>query len=162
MRRKDREITDINEKMRIIDKNKVCRLALSENDQPYIVPLNYGYSFENGNLTLYFHGAREGRKLQIIGKNKLACFEIDCDGALIEGDEACNYGYAYKSIIGVGKIVILDNVDEKINGLNQLMKHQTGKNQVYRFDQKALEQVTVYKMLVEEFTGKERKFHAPH
>ncbi|MDR2444531.1 MAG: pyridoxamine 5'-phosphate oxidase family protein [Spirochaetaceae bacterium] len=157
MRRKDREITDINEKIKIIDKNKVCRLALSESDQPYIVPLNYGYSFENDTLTLYFHGANKGRKLQIVSKNKAACFEIDCDGALIEGDKACEYGYAYKSIIGTGKIVIVDTADEKMNGLNELMKHQTGKDQVYRFDEKTLEHVTVYKMVVGEFTGKERK-----
>ncbi|MDR2089589.1 MAG: pyridoxamine 5'-phosphate oxidase family protein, partial [Clostridiales Family XIII bacterium] len=58
MRRKDKEITDVNEKLEILQKNKVCRLALSESDRPYIVPLNYGYSFENGALTLYFHGAK--------------------------------------------------------------------------------------------------------
>lgn len=157
MRRKDREITDINEKIKIIGSNKVCRLALSKNDQPYIVPLNYGYSFENDTLTLYFHGANEGRKLQIMAENKAACFEIDCDGALIEGGKACEYGYAYKSIIGTGKIIMLNTAGEKMNGLNELMKHQTGKDQVYSFDEKALEHVTVYKMLVEEFTGKERK-----
>ena len=156
MRRKDREITDINEKIKIIGSNKVCRLALSKNDQPYIIPLNYGFSFEDDVLTLYFHGANKGRKLQIIAENKAACFEIDCDCALIEGDKACEYGYAYKSIIGTGKIVMLDTADEKTNGLNELMKHQTGKDQVYSFDEKTLEHVTVYKMVVEEFTGKER------
>ncbi|MDR2803706.1 MAG: pyridoxamine 5'-phosphate oxidase family protein [Treponema sp.] len=158
MRRKDREIIDINEKIKIIDKNKVCRLALSENNQPYIVPLNYGYSFENNILTLFFHSAIEGKKLQIIKKNNSACFEIDCDSGLIEGDEACKYSYAFKSVIGAGKIAVLETKDEKINGLNELMKHQTGRNETFKFDEKAVEHVTVYKLIVDEFTGKEKKY----
>jgi nitroimidazol reductase NimA-like FMN-containing flavoprotein (pyridoxamine 5'-phosphate oxidase superfamily) len=156
MRRKDREITDIHEKLKIIDKNKVCRLALSDNNQPYIVPLNYGYSFENNSLTLYFHSACEGKKLEIIKKNNLACFEIDCDSALVKGEKPCSYSYVFKSIIGTGKIILLNTATEKKDGLNKLMKHQTGKDETYHFDEKMIEQVTVYKMVVEEFTGKHR------
>jgi nitroimidazol reductase NimA-like FMN-containing flavoprotein (pyridoxamine 5'-phosphate oxidase superfamily) len=157
MRRKDREIADINEKLKIIDKNKVCRLALSDNNQPYLVPLNYGYSFENNSLTLYFHSTCEGKKLEIIKKNSLACFEIDCDSALVEGEKPCDYSYVFKSIIGTGKIILLTTATEKKDGLNKLMKHQTGKGETYHFDEKMIERVTVYKMVVEEFTGKRRK-----
>ena len=111
MRRKDREITDIDEKINIIKKCKVCRIALSENNMPYIVPLNYGYSFENNILTLFFHSATEGKKLDIIQNNNNACFEIDCDTQLIEAEKACDYGYAFRSIVGFGKITILENTD---------------------------------------------------
>jgi uncharacterized protein len=85
MRRKDREITGIDEKLDIISKSKVCRIGLSENNCPYIVPLNYGFSFDDGKLSLYFHCAAEGKKTDIIKKNNNACFEIDCDTKLIEG-----------------------------------------------------------------------------
>jgi nitroimidazol reductase NimA-like FMN-containing flavoprotein (pyridoxamine 5'-phosphate oxidase superfamily) len=155
MRRKDKEIIDVNEKIAIINRNKVCRLALSDNNQPYIIPLNYGYSFENNILSLYFHSSSEGKKMEIIKKNKQVCFEVDCDCSLIEGEKACKYSYAFKSIIGTGKIIILDTMDEKIDGLNKLMKHQTEKDQVYDFDEKTVRQITVYKMVVDEFTGKE-------
>jgi nitroimidazol reductase NimA-like FMN-containing flavoprotein (pyridoxamine 5'-phosphate oxidase superfamily) len=157
MRRKDREIADIHEKLKIIDKNKVCRLALSDNNQPYIVPLNYGYSFENNCLTLYFHSACEGKKLEIIKKNNRACFEIDSDGVLIEGEKPCSYSYAFESIVGTGRIMLLNTATEKKDGLNELMKHQTGKNEAYHFDEKTIERIIVYKMVVEEFTGKRRK-----
>src|SRR5215510_10987193 len=123
MRRKDREIMDINEKMAIIGKCKVCRLGLSENNYPYIIPLNYGFTFENEKLTLFFHGAKEGKKIEIIKNNNNACFEIDCDGKLIERDKPSNYSYEYKSIIGFGKLYFLETNEEKINGLNNLMKH---------------------------------------
>jgi nitroimidazol reductase NimA-like FMN-containing flavoprotein (pyridoxamine 5'-phosphate oxidase superfamily) len=82
MRRKDKEIADINEKMSIIEECKFCRLGLSENNYPYVIPINYGYTYENETLTLYFHGAIEGKKIDIIQKNNNACFEIDCDTKL--------------------------------------------------------------------------------
>jgi len=158
MRRKDREITDIHEKVSIIKKCKVCRIGLSENNFPYIVPLNYGYDFENDTLTLFFHSAKEGKKIYIIKNNNNACFEIDCDTKLIEAEKACNYGYEFKSIIGFGKIVILENTDEKIDGLNKIMKHQTERETVYNFTHDELKNICVYKMIVEEFTGKQKEF----
>jgi len=158
MRRKDREITDINQKINIIKKCKVCRIALSENNMPYIVPLNYGYNFENDRLTLFFHSALEGKKIDIIKNNSNACFEIDCDAKLIEGEKACDYGYSFKSIIGFGEIIILENPEEKIDGLNQIMKHQTEKETVYDFSNDEIKNVCVFKMLVKEFTGKQKDF----
>jgi nitroimidazol reductase NimA-like FMN-containing flavoprotein (pyridoxamine 5'-phosphate oxidase superfamily) len=159
MRRKESEITDVYKKLEIIGKNKVCRLALSENDQPYIVPLNYGYSFENGALTLYFHSAKEGKKLEIIRKNNLACFEIDNDSGdgLIKGDTPCDHSYAFQSIVGTGRILLLDALPEKKDALNKLTRHMTGSDETYDFPEKALEAVAVYKMEVAEFTGKEEK-----
>jgi nitroimidazol reductase NimA-like FMN-containing flavoprotein (pyridoxamine 5'-phosphate oxidase superfamily) len=157
MRRKEKEITDTDKKLEIIKKNKVCRLALSEDDRPYIVPLNYGYSFENGALTLYFHSAKEGKKLEIIQKNNLACFEIDCDLGLIEAEKPCEYSYAYQSVVGTGRILPADTPQEKRSALNALMRQMTGKDEAYDFPEKALEAVAVYKMEVDEFTGKEEK-----
>jgi nitroimidazol reductase NimA-like FMN-containing flavoprotein (pyridoxamine 5'-phosphate oxidase superfamily) len=151
-----REIIDIDEKLEIITKCKVCRLGLSENNYPYIVPLNYGFSYDDGKLTLYFHSAVEGKKLDIIQKNNNACFEIDCDSKLIEGETPCDYSYEFKSIIGFGKIVLLNTKDEKANGLNYLMKQQTGKDIKYNFNENELSNIVVYKMLVEEFTGKQK------
>jgi len=158
MRRSDREITDLNEKLNIIKKCKVCRLGLSENNIPYIIPLNYGFSFENNLLTFYFHSAAEGKKLDIIKVNNNACFEIDCDNQLIEGEKACNYSYAYKSVIGFGRIILLENDDDKISGLNLLMKHQTEKDAACSFSQEQLNKICVYKLVADSFTGKQREF----
>jgi len=160
MRRQDREITDINEKIDLIKKCKVCRIGLSEKNIPYIIPLNYGYSFENNILTLFFHSATEGKKLDIIKNNNNACFEIDCDTKLIEAEEACDYGYAFRSIIGFGKIIILEDMEQKINGLNQIMKHQTEQEAAYDFIHNDFKNICVYKMVVQEFTGKQKEF--PH
>ncbi|MCL2186389.1 MAG: pyridoxamine 5'-phosphate oxidase family protein [Treponema sp.] len=157
MRRKDKEIININEKINILKKCKVCRLGLSENDIPYVIPLNYGYKYENDALTLYFHSALEGKKLDIIKNNNNACFEIDCDNKLIEKENVCNYGYAFKSIIGFGKIFILDNTEEKIFGLNMIMKHQTEKDIAYNFSEEQIKNVCVYKMVLDVFSGKQKE-----
>ena len=156
MRRKDKEIKDINVKLDIIAKCTICRLGLSENNHPYIIPLNYGYSYEDEKLTLYFHCAKEGRKIQIMKVNKNACFEIDCDTKLMEGEKPCKYSYAFKSIIGFGEIVFLEKPDEIIKGLNHIIKQQTGKDHQYSFDENELKDIIVFKMMVEDFTGKQK------
>jgi nitroimidazol reductase NimA-like FMN-containing flavoprotein (pyridoxamine 5'-phosphate oxidase superfamily) len=156
MRRKDREITDINEKLDIIKKCKHCRIGLSDHNFPYIVPLNYGYSFDNEKLILYFHSAKEGTKIDIIKNNNNVCFEIDCDTKLIEGEKACNYSYEYKSIIGFGKMQIIENMTEKTAALNYIMKHQTGKDIKFDYDGNEIGRVLILKMTVDSFTGKQR------
>jgi len=156
MRRQDKEILDIDEKIKIIRKCKICRMGLSENNMPYIIPLNFGYNIENNILSLFFHSAMEGKKMDIIKKNNNACFEIDCDTELIEADNACNYGYAFKSIIGFGKIIILEKIEDKKYGLNMIMKHQTEKEIEYDFTNDQIKNLCVYKMVVETFTGKQK------
>ena len=104
MRRKDREITDFNEIMKIIDKCDVCRLALFDDDYPYIFPLNFGVAKENDQLYLYFYCANQGKKLDLIRQNNKATFEMDCEHNIILYKErmSCTMGYA--SVIGHGTV----------------------------------------------------------
>ena len=104
MRRADRQVTDKDEIIKILEKCEVCRLALAVDNIPYIVPMNYGYQYADGKLTLFFHSAKEGKKLGLIAQNPLACFELDCSHRLVEADEACKYTMEYESMIGTGKI----------------------------------------------------------
>ena len=69
MRRKDREVKDLNTIKEIISKCEVVRLAMCEDNIPYIVPLNYGYEFDGNNLVLYCHCANSGKKLDINCEN---------------------------------------------------------------------------------------------
>ncbi|MCL2126612.1 MAG: pyridoxamine 5'-phosphate oxidase family protein [Treponema sp.] len=156
MRRKDREITDIKELLKIISECKICRLGLSDNNYPYVIPLNFGYLYEDEKMTLFFHSAKEGRKLDILRKNNNACFEIDCGGKLIAGEKPCDYSYEFRSIIGFGKIFFSETDDEKARGLNRIMKHQTGTETEHAFTANELNGVCVYRMEVEELKGKKR------
>jgi nitroimidazol reductase NimA-like FMN-containing flavoprotein (pyridoxamine 5'-phosphate oxidase superfamily) len=156
MRRSDREITDSAEIIKVIDRCKVCRIALSVHDQPYIVPLNFGYIYENDALTLYFHSAPSGKKLDMLKENNKVCLEMDCDHSLIESDSPCGFGFNFSSIIGFGTIHFMQTDEEKLFGLNALMRHQTGKNIQYTFEKNMLSQVIVYKLIVTSFSGKRK------
>ncbi len=156
MRRKDREITDKSEIIKIIEKCDACRLGLSQNNVPYIVPLNFGFLYENDVLTLYFHGAGEGKKLDIIKENPIACFEMDCSHKLVEADEAARYSMEYESVIGSGIITICTNKDEKVKALTQIMNTYV-KDKEFVFPDNALNAVTVLKLTVNELTGKSLK-----
>ena len=156
MRRKDREITSVEEKLEVIKECMVCRLGMVTEGYPYIVPMNYGYSYEDEQLVLYFHSANEGKKLDILKNNSTICFELDCEHQLVEGNIACEYGYKYASVIGFGTVEFLDTKEQKIKALNYLMKQQTKKDSNHEFSDAHLQAVTVFQVLVSSYTGKRK------
>jgi len=99
MRKQEREITDIAEIEAVINRADVCRIALADGNIPYIVTMNFGYSGGH-HRKLYFHCAREGRKLDMIRKNNYACFEMDIDHQIVKSDKACDLSMKYKSVVG--------------------------------------------------------------
>ena len=155
MRRKDRELTDIQELLSIVEECRICHVGLLDDKGVYVVPLNYGFEYVNKQLILYFHSAQVGRKIDAIIKNPNVCVEMDCDHRLIEGEKACDFSFGFKSIIGNGVATILSNYDEKLKGLSLLMKHETLKE--YAFDENMVNHVSVIKVIVNEFSGKYHK-----
>ena len=129
MRRKDREITDQAAIRAILDKAQVLHLAMIDADRPYVVPLHYGYTLENDRLTLYLHSAREGRKLDVLGRNGRVAFVLETDVVPVSGgDLHCKYGAAYASVMGEGRATVLTDPTEKAAALAILMKTQTGRD----------------------------------
>ena len=155
MRRTDREIIDKIEIISVIEKCNVCRIALIDNNIPYLFPMNFGYEYEDDKLILYFHSANAGRKIEIIKKNPVACFEMDCSHQLIEANEACGYGMEYESVVGNGKISFCSEISEKVKALKRLMKKYV-KDKDFVFLDSSLDTVTVFKLEVSDFTGKRR------
>lgn len=156
MRRRDREITDEKSIRDILDRAQVLHLGLSDDGQPYVVPMNYGYVLEEGKLTLYLHGAREGYKYEVIQRNPKISFSVECDMKPFEGRIACQYGMTYSCVMGKGTAVLVDDVDEKEQALSILMKTQTGKDFV--FDEKLVSIVNVIRLDITEYTAKRRPF----
>lgn len=154
MRRKDREVTDKQELRDIIDTCKVCRVATSDGQGLYIIPLNFGYLYEEEKLTLYIHSAKLGRKTEAFAADAHIAFEMDCGHRLLEGKVACQYGFTFRSITGTGEIHLVDDVEEKKLGLTAMMKHQTGQD--FAFEDRMVNAVAVYRIDVTEFTGKQR------
>lgn len=158
MRRSDREIKEFDEIVKVIEKCDVCRLGLNDGEYPYIVPLNFGMQIENGKITLYFHGAVEGKKYDLMEKNHKASFEMDCSHQLVMDNEKGNCTMEYESVIGHGTVEILSE-EEKENALYILMKHYHQEN--FEFNKAVMPMTKVFKLTVEECTGK-RRMTKPH
>ena len=86
--RREREITDIEEIIKILEKENIIHIGLVDGDEPYVVPMNYGHVFENGKLTLWLHGAKTGRKLDVMRKNPKVFISMECDIVPFEGEVA--------------------------------------------------------------------------
>lgn len=156
MRRKNLEVTDIKHIDEIMKSCECCRLGFSDGDFPYIVPLNFGFEREQDKVTIYFHGAKEGRKIDLINKNKLAAFEMDTNHKLHTHEKACGHSYRYQSVIGGGKISLVSDFEEKSKAMNIIMNHLTGKGD-WQFDEKMLNPVAIIKLEVSELSCKEHE-----
>lgn len=152
--RREREVTDIEEIIGILDRAKIVHVGMIDGNHPYVVPMNYGYTLENGKLTLYLHGAKEGRKLDILSENPNVFIEIDTDIVPFEGHTACHYGICYSSVMGEGTAEIIEDTEAKKEALTILMKTQTEKD--FSFTDRMVSIVTVIKIHVDEFTAKKR------
>src|SRR5512133_1807698 len=149
MRRSEKEIKDESALRAVIQESMVCRVGLSDGNRPYVVPLCFGY--EDG--FLYFHAAHEGRKIEIIRKNNSVCFEFDANTEIVENQEACAWGMRFKSVIGFGTAIFIDDVEEKHRALEIIMKQYS--DRLFSFPEHSVAGTTVIKVEIESMTGKQ-------
>jgi len=154
MRRKDRAVTNLDEIAAILALCKTCHLAMNDNGMPYVVPLSFGSEFNNGIITLYFHSAYEGRKIDILRRNNAVCFEMCDEGEPFSIGTPCNSGYYYSSLIGFGKAVFVTDPTEKCRALTCLMRQQS--DAAVAFTPAQAETVCVFKVVTSDFTGKHK------
>ena len=154
MTKRELQITDENQIRAILDTAKVLHLGMCVDNEPYVVPMNYGYCLEEGKLVFYLHSAVRGKKLDMLGQNPNVFVELDCDREPFEGEKPCQYGLAYSSVMGRGKARIIEDVEEKIKAMKLLMKTQTRKD--FEFNERLVSIVAVIRIDVDEFTAKHR------
>ena len=154
MTKREYQITDEQEIRRILDTARVLRLGIAVDNEPHIYPMNYGYTMEDGKLTLYLHSAVKGGKLELIRANPSVCFELDCNWEPFEGKVACQYGLAYSAVSGRAKAVLIEDVAEKEAAMSILMKTQTGRD--FAFNERLVSIVSVIRLDVTGYTAKHR------
>lgn len=154
MRRSDREVKDSLSIESLIRKCDVCRLGLADGNIPYIVTMNFGYS-PGVPGRLWFHCAKEGRKIDMIRKNSYACFEMDTDHQLITGKEACDFTMNYSSVVGYGNIEIIEDDTTKTEGLNIIMSHYSDRKE-FVFDPRVFGQTTILCLTITEISAKRK------
>jgi nitroimidazol reductase NimA-like FMN-containing flavoprotein (pyridoxamine 5'-phosphate oxidase superfamily) len=150
MRRRDREIQDRAEIDQIIDAAMVCRLGMCQGGVPYVVPISFGYD----GRCIYFHGAAEGTKVDLLIANPRVCVEFEGEVRL-RADErsACGWSISYRSVIGYGLAAEITDPDAKRHALNQIMKHYAGRDD-WTFDPGQLARTRTWCITIETVTGK--------
>ena len=154
MTRRERQVTDPEQIRRILDTARVLHLGLAVDNEPYVVPLNYGYVMEEDKLVIYLHSAQRGKKLDMLRANPNVFFEMDCDRMPFESKLPCQYGMVYSSIMGRGVATIVEDVEEKKQAMTILMKTQAGKD--FEFNDRLVSMVAVVRVDVSEYTAKHR------
>ena len=154
MRRKDREVTQKEELIEILDSCKTACIAMIDGDIPYNVPLNYGYEFKGDDLILFFHCAKEGRKIEIIKNSNRVCFALFSEGEPIHAETPCSSGYYYSSIIGNGTVQFVEDMDEKKHALKKLVEHQMQVET--EFTDAQADTVCVFKVISKDYSGKRK------
>lgn len=155
MRRKDREITSMQDLLAVMEECDVCRIALNTDDgYPYILPLNFGMQVENGMPVLYFHSALEGAKCGLMAKDPRASFEMDCGHRLVTDEVHRECTMEYRSVIGRGRLELVPD-EKKLDALRLLMAHYHKGD--FPFSTAPVPRTLVYRLVVSELTGKARQ-----
>lgn len=148
MRRRDKEITDPKAIEDIILQATVCKLAMCDDNQPYIVPLCFGFK----DNVLYFHSVREGKKIDMLKKNPNVCFEFDIFTQVIKSAKACQWGMKYRSVIGYGRAGFITDDDEKRQAFDIIMNQYAPGAFVY--EDTMVSSTVIIKVDIEHMTGK--------
>ncbi|HUJ42710.1 MAG TPA: pyridoxamine 5'-phosphate oxidase family protein [Opitutaceae bacterium] len=150
MRRTDKEVTD----QRIIDEifatAEVCRIAMVDNGEPYVVPLNFGYR----DNAIYVHSAAGGRKMEVLRRNRRVCFEIESPSAIVRHAEPCHWGSRSRSLIGYGGVEIITDRAQKRRGLDIIMAHY-GKTDLNVYNERQLDAVVILRIPIESVACKQ-------
>jgi hypothetical protein len=153
MRRKDKEINDINEILKVMEDSKIMHLGVCENDQPYVVPLNFAFQYKDNTIRIYFHSAKVGRKIDFINKNNKCAVEMTNYFELEKGETACEWSAFHKSVMIEGTLSLIEEYDEIISAMDLLMERYgfIGKP-VY--EDKYINAMNVYCIKVDKISGK--------
>ena len=153
MRRKDREVTDFEQIVGIIDKCQIVRLGLASGDFPYIVPVNFAYTVEGNQIYLYIHGAMAGRKYKLLSKNPNCSFEMDIPIQMDCIYEKKDVTMRYESVMGKAEAVFLEG-EEKQRAMDEVIMNRYEETRNFEYNRAAVARTAVVRLKVTEITAK--------
>jgi nitroimidazol reductase NimA-like FMN-containing flavoprotein (pyridoxamine 5'-phosphate oxidase superfamily) len=150
MRRLDKEIKDEAVIREILEKSDLCRLGFVDNDEAYIVPVNYACE----GITIYFHSAPAGRKIELMKKNNRVSFEIEHTAEIITGELPCSFTSRYRSVMGRGILSIENDPALKKQAMDLIMQ-KYGAEIELNYDEKVFSRMIIIKLQIQSLTGKQ-------
>jgi nitroimidazol reductase NimA-like FMN-containing flavoprotein (pyridoxamine 5'-phosphate oxidase superfamily) len=136
---------------KIIRACKTCYLAMSDNDFPYILPMNFAL---DGNSVI-IHSAQSGRMWETLKRNPNVCINwiIGEDLAWQDVKVGCSYRVKSKSVLVEGKVEFVDDFDEKTRCMNLMMGQYSDRE--FKFSKPAIENVGIIKVAIKKISAKE-------
>ena len=151
MRRNDKEINDRKSMELILQEADHCMIGLSDNNNPYMVPMNFGFKDNN----LYLHSSPEGKKIKILKANNKVSFGVQIKTEIVKNEKACNWGMNYMSVIGDGYAFFVENNNKKVEALNIIMsKYSDSETDTFEYSETDLNNLSVIKVEIKELKGK--------
>ena len=121
MRRADREIVDRAALDEILQSARILFLGLRDEPAPYVVPVCFGIEKD----TLYVHSALVGMKIDLLRRHAVVGFSACTEMQVIPGAAACDFTSAARSVVGTGRARIVESEEERMKGLDSIMRHYT-------------------------------------
>ncbi len=137
----------------------VGRLAVTTEDGPYVVAVNY--LFLEGNI--YFHSGQGGRKMEALRADSRVCFLVDDVGPQVIWERGCGITQIYKSVVCFGKAEFVEGPIEKMRILEKLVQKYVPSDQPFPpMTDQNIAKTAVVKIVVESMSGKENVLSPLH
>lgn len=153
MRRKDREITDLKTMLEILEGCTVLRIGLADGDFPYIVPMNFAYILKHDRPIFYIHGAKEGRKYDLMQKNGRCSFEADIPLKMECFPDKGVITMRYQSVMGRALIRFLED-EEKKQAMDEILLQRYPETRAFPYSMTMLSHTAVAELTVLDWTAK--------
>ena len=155
MIRKDREVTDINEIFAMLMNCKNINLGMSKDNKPYVVPVNFGAEMKDGKITVYFHSAKRGQKIDWITENPNVCVEASTFIKVTASEDRRDCTTRYESFIGFGKAEEIEAIEDKQYAASKIQEQVKIPKEMYdHMLCKSYAGTKFYKVTFDEVTGK--------
>lgn len=151
IRRKEKEISDKNEMLAILENAKYITIAMCVDNEPYLVTLSHGYDRERN--CIYFHCAREGKKIDILKEQNKVWGQALMDKGYVQG--SCDHLYATTQFMG--RVTFVENSDEKKHALEvmiNVLEDDPQKVPDTQLTEKSIKGVQIGRINIEYMSGK--------
>lgn len=130
---------------------KTCYLAMSVDDRPYVLPMNFALDGD----TIILHSAQEGRMWESILKNPQVSINWTLGEELAWQDVqvGCSYRVKSKSVLVEGKVEIIEDYEEKYRCMQVMMAQYSDRE--FKFGEPSIRNVGVFKVHIERIAAKE-------
>ena len=155
VREADRAVYDREAAYRILDEGFLCHVGFVVDGQPFVIPTSYGRKEDS----LYIHGSAASRMLRHMKNEVAVCVTVTLLDGLVLARSIFNHSMNYRSVVVLGKALLVEDPEEKLEALRLLSEHIIPGRwaDVRQPNERELKATSVLRLPIKEFSAKVRK-----